>query len=266
MQDCLSLTVAKPIWYILRKLTNIYLERRYIMKTIFLLLSLVFVSSCVTSGVKTRAVASEGCNLENYQNFIDKPGVHKCDLREANFKKAVFYKTNLDGVKLDHAKMAEADLREADLSGADLRGANLEGGDLRNAILEGADLSNTDLRETRVGIIMVSNPGGHRPKIGLMKYFKEKNFQEADLSHADLTKADMYKAILPEASLIEADLREIRGYKINLSFSILQDANLQGVDLRGAQWERAVLKGAKITKRQAKYLKKQGLSGFVVVE
>ena len=38
------------------------------MKDLILLFSFMFMS-CVTSGVKTRAVASEKCNIKNYQDF-----------------------------------------------------------------------------------------------------------------------------------------------------------------------------------------------------
>jgi len=92
------------------------------MKTILVLLSFVFVSSCVTSGVKTRAVASEAeCNIENYQDFINRPGVHNCDLRDADLSGADLRGANLQGANLERADLQQADLLHAHLKGASLR-------------------------------------------------------------------------------------------------------------------------------------------------
>ena len=100
------------------------------MKTILILLSFMFMSSCVTSGVKTRAVASEGCNIDNYKDFISKPGIHNCDLRGADLRGS------------------QVDLRGANLAGADLTEADLGGADLREADLRYAKLQNTKLQWT----------------------------------------------------------------------------------------------------------------------
>ena len=82
------------------------------MKALIIFLSFVVVAGCVTSRVKTRAVASEGCNIENYKDFINKEGFHSCDLREADLRLA---------------DLREADLYKADLYKVDLRGAGLTG-------------------------------------------------------------------------------------------------------------------------------------------
>ena len=75
------------------------------MKAILFLLSFMFVSSCVTRGIKNRSVASEGCNIENYKDFINKPGIHNCDLREAKLQDEDFYFANLKGADLRGAKL-----------------------------------------------------------------------------------------------------------------------------------------------------------------
>ena len=126
------------------------------MKTILILLfSFVFVSSCVTSGVKTRAVASEKCNIDNYKDFINKPGVHRCDLQGADLQEANFERENLEGANFEDADLEKADLQYANLEGAiftdaslkwaDFLGANLRGADFRGANLRGASFIGADL-------------------------------------------------------------------------------------------------------------------------
>ncbi len=86
------------------------------MKALILCLGFVFVAGCVTSGVKARFTASEKCNIANYKDFINKKGVHNCDLQGAN-------------------------LRWADLRGADLRRADLQWTNFRYADLEEAKVT-----------------------------------------------------------------------------------------------------------------------------
>ena len=102
----------------------------FFMKTILILLSLslgYFATADQSAEVQ--------CNIENYQNFIDKPGVHNCNLRGADLSYAILYKANLKG----------ADLRGANLEGANLRFANLEEAYLFRATLRGADLTGANL-------------------------------------------------------------------------------------------------------------------------
>ena len=200
---------------------NIYL--RYIMKSIILLFVLVSLSSCVTSGLKARAVATEECNIENYKDFINKPGVYKCNLKRAVFRDGSF--SSLFGLIDAPANLSGVNLAGADLTEADLRGANLFSANLHRAILPDADL------------------------------------RGADLTEADLRGANLFSANLAEADLFKADL-----FKANLQYANLQYADLQYADLFKADLREADLQGAKVTKEQVKYLKAQGLSGFVVVE
>ena len=115
------------------------------MKAILLLLSFVFVS-CVTSGIKARAVASEGCNIENYKDFINKPGVHNCNLQEADLRFAYLQGANLQEADLHGADLFWSNLRFANLQGAKLRFANLQEADLQGANLQGANLQGAKLR------------------------------------------------------------------------------------------------------------------------
>ena len=129
------------------------------MKAIILLFILVSLSSCVTSGLKARAVASDECNIENYKDFINKPGVHNCNLQwmilrdidlRGNLRGADLRGADLRGAYLYMADLRDTDLRGARLEGADLQWADLNRADLRGARLEGADLQWADLRGAKV--------------------------------------------------------------------------------------------------------------------
>ena len=110
------------------------------MKIIILLFFSLAIFLLMKSAFKNRAVTISGCNIGNYQDFIKKTGIHKCNLREAN----------LQGADLRHTNLQEADLREANLQGADLRHTNLQEADLREANLEGIRWEGVDLSRVKV--------------------------------------------------------------------------------------------------------------------
>ena len=88
------------------------------MKTLLILLSL---------SLSFFAIADQNAEvqytIENYQDFINKLGIHNCNLQDADLR----------GVDLQEAKLIGADLRGAFLQDADLRGANLLGADFTGA-------------------------------------------------------------------------------------------------------------------------------------
>ncbi len=101
------------------------------MKTIIVLLFLsLFFVSCGESqtstppedGAKPKGDATV-CNINNYRDYINKPGEHKC---------------NLSGADLSGVDLSNANLRGADLSRADLQGANMSGADVSGAKFLGA--------------------------------------------------------------------------------------------------------------------------------
>ena len=206
------------------------------MKPLIFLLSLMFMSSCVTKGTKNRAVASSGCNIKNYQNFINKPGVHNCGLRYADFeyRRFVFERANLAGADFSRGLLkwtgfSRANLRGAKFISADLRGAGFSRANLEGAIFTGANLTDASFKNAilRDAVFLNANLTGAY-------------FMGADLRGADLRGAKLYKTV-----------RTIWG-RLN---------RVEGVFLNWAE-----LEGAKVTKEQAKYLATQGYSGFVVVE
>ena len=180
------------------------------MKTILFLLSLSLVFF-----VTADQTAEGQCNIENYRDFISKPGVHKCDLESEILKDKYLF------------DMMESPL---DYPFANFSGANLRFAELREANLPGADFSKADL----TGAILIV----------------------ANLTGANFTGADMVGVNLYRANLTGADFRGA-----DLTFAYLIKADLTGADFRGADLTRA-----KVTPEQAKYLKAQDLSGFVVVK
>ena len=151
------------------------------MKAIIFLLSFIFVSFCVTSGVKTRAVASEKCNIENYQDFINKPGIHNCDLRGANLKNEDFSFDNLKGADLRGAKLPKNTMYGADLAGADLRELDLRGVSLHAVNLTGADLREADLRGVSLQKL--------KPGLKKVQVWFAPDLREADLRGAKVTRS-----------------------------------------------------------------------------
>ena len=85
------------------------------MKIIILLFFSLAIFLLMKGAFKNRAVTISGCNIGNYQDFIKKTGIHKCNLRDAN----------LQGADLRHTNLQEADLREADLQGIRWEGVDL---------------------------------------------------------------------------------------------------------------------------------------------
>ena len=81
------------------------------------------------------AYANIECDIENYQDFIHRLGVHDCVLEEAD----------LVGVDL-----READLRRADLENTNFSRANLQQADLSGADLENTNFSNANVQRAKV--------------------------------------------------------------------------------------------------------------------
>ncbi len=156
------------------------------MKALIIFLGLV-VMGCVTSGVKAHAVekaSGEVCNSENYRDFINKEGIHFCNLQKVDLA----YKASLRGANLRGADLFNKDLRNLDLRGADLRGANLRWTDLRRAYLVEADLRGTNLQ---------------------MAYLRGAVFYDADLRGADLQGADLTDA---KVTTEQAEYLKSRGF------------------------------------------------------
>ena len=101
-------------------------------------------------------VETEGiCNIDNYQEYINKAGIYGCELSSAELSGVDLQQSNLiladfRFANLSEAKFVEADLRGADLRMADLTGANFARADLRLADLRRADINGADFTNAKV--------------------------------------------------------------------------------------------------------------------
>ena len=144
------------------------------MKTIIFLLSL---------SLGFFATAKIQCNLENYQDFIDKPGVHNCNLRGMIFRDEPFVYSLFEVISMITDKtplmvdLKWANLKGADLQDADLERANLIGADLSWANLKGADLTGAWLYKSYVRVGDLFNT-----------YLYGTKFKGADLTGAMVTQ------------------------------------------------------------------------------
>ena len=143
---------------------------------ILLFLSLSFFATADQS-------AEVQCNIENYQDFIDKLGVHSCNLRGMIFRDEPFVYSLFEVISMITNKaplmvdLKWANLKGADLQDADLERANLIGADLSWANLKGADLTGAWLYKSyvRVGDLFYT-------------YLYGTKFKGADLTEAIVTK------------------------------------------------------------------------------
>ena len=144
------------------------------MKTILILLSL---------SLGFFATTKIQCNIENYQDFINKPGIHNCNLREVSFRDGPFVYSLFEVISMITNKaplmvdLKWANLKGADLQDADLERANLIGADLSWANLKGADLTGAWLYKSYVRVEDLFNT-----------YLYGTKFKGADLTGAVVTQ------------------------------------------------------------------------------
>lgn len=137
---------------------------------------------------------------------------------EARWRHGEASETTLKGENL------RGDLRFADLSGADLRGANVE-----DAILDFVDLRDSDLQDA---------------------VFSSTQLFDADLRGANLRGATMVPPVhFSRADLRRVDLRDVEfptryPKPDSVAISNFDEARLDGADLRGVDFTRALIFGA----------------------
>jgi uncharacterized protein YjbI with pentapeptide repeats len=133
---------------------------------------------------------------------------------------------DLSEVNLSRAILSGADLSGAILSDADLSGADLSGVNFSGANLSGADLSQADL------------PGANLSRV----IFHGANLSKADLSEADLSGAILYGRTYGPGIIQEPNLSGV-----NLSGADLSGVNFSTANLSGKDLSRANLRGARLT-------------------
>jgi len=173
-------------------------------------------------------IAQDQCNINNYKDFIYKPGVHRCDLRGADLREV-----DLTGAYLSYS----------DLSGADLTGAKLDNAKFFRANLEKAKLIRTtavraDFRESKSQGTVFTN-----------SELRHTNFDQADLRDAHLINTNVHGSKFTNADLSGADIS-----RMNLNWSTL-------LNLNGANFQ-----NTKVSEPHVDFLKRKGVSGFLVKE
>ena len=135
------------------------------------------------------------------------------------------------GADLQYVDLSRADLRRGNFKDADLTFADLRGANLRDAMFEDTRLMQTDLRGAVLRGATIEAPVG---------------FLSADLRRADLRDADFtcrkctdqrgYLSLIAASLLNDADLRGVDFGRIVVVESTFDGADLRGADLSETDW------------------------------
>lgn len=192
------------------------------------------------------------------------------DLSDANLSGTRFDGTDLTGASLRNARCAGARFANARLGGAQLDHGDFTGADLTSAVMEGARCTGALFD----GAVMTSLRAAGCNAAGAS--FADAGLTDADFARANLQAARFQGTQLGGASLIGAQCEKSEWYGANaegcrlteallersradaktilrgadLSGARLDDANWEGVDLRGAVMQRARLDGADFSRVQ----------------
>ena len=173
------------------------------------------------------------------------------DLSHATFKNPKLQETNLSGAKLHKAWLVGADMEEMDLRQIDFSGAKLGGGLLTGACLAGANLRKADLQNT--GLADIDLQGAD---------LRRANLHGASF-HLGSTRSGLVNSVIPcEGSKFGfyTDEREEQHFRRpeEIRKANLTHADLRGAKIKGVDFYLVDVRGAKYTRRQAKYMKRCG--------
>ncbi|HEV2332645.1 MAG TPA: DUF2169 domain-containing protein [Gammaproteobacteria bacterium] len=163
------------------------------------------------------------------------------DFRDAVLSEASFEDSAFPGASFGGGMMMNVNFTGADLSGADLAaplfmdcrldGVRLKGGGIRRAIVMGGSAAGIDLSEAKGETLL---------------------FVNVDLDRLKLSGAELAKLRLV------GDQTHARG--ADFSGARVPGSNLRGIDLEGANFERAVLDGADLSEAKLKQARFRGAS------
>lgn len=191
--------------------------------------------------VSLRHAAAAGVFLANAR--LGEADLRDADLTEADLRAADLHKANLQSAVLDRARLSRANLQGATLPGAsllaaDLRAANLSYASLAEAKLGGAVLEGSIIfAATLKGAALF---GANLESADL----RDSNLENADLNQANLRGAHLWFTKLAGARLREVQLQNALLIEADLRRAILRGANLQGAVLRDALLNEADVQGA----------------------
>ncbi|MBD2500360.1 pentapeptide repeat-containing protein [Anabaena azotica] len=165
-----------------------------------------------------------GANLKGL--FLENVNLEKANLQRANLSGAKLKGANLSFAKLQNAELEDSDLENAKLQNAELENANLQGAKLISAQLEDANLQNANLQGARLIAVNLKNA----------------RLQNTNLENASFEYDSLYASV--EANLENANLQGANLRNANLTGANLKNTNLKNADLREAKLYRANLDGA----------------------
>lgn len=222
---------------------------------------------------------------------LSSAALERADFRRARLERTRFAGCRLAGASferalLSHADFSNADLRDAVFAGASAPGASWRGAVLERARLEHGDFSGGDFAQASLAdshcahaqfdasamtaLVAARIDGTHASFAGCTldaadftsARLPRANFQHATLADAALAcahcdGAEWYGAQAPRVRLRAASLRGSRAdastsfRQADLSSAALDDANWDGVDLRGTNLHEATLDGASLARANA---------------
>jgi uncharacterized protein YjbI with pentapeptide repeats len=196
-------------------------------------------------------------NLDGFRKRHPLKLIARLDLINKNAPLLSLKNAGLDGADLHEITLLNVSLREADLRGADLTGADLSESDLRGADLRGADLTRAVLTHAclahanllpydRLNPAQLNAPhlrnGSDPSHVDEGRRLKPATFSDRHLTLTELDEADLQGADLRAAFLYKANLSNA-----NLDGAVLIDTDLRRADLSGASLNNTDLGGADLT-------------------
>ncbi|WP_437281263.1 DUF2169 domain-containing protein [Sorangium sp. So ce375] len=236
------------------------------------------------TGADLRELRLAGADLR--EALLEGADLSACDLSGADLTGAVLTRAKLEGARLGKATLRGANLGEARASGASFDGVDLRKAVLHKAWLEGAQLSGADLAEADFLEARVPGADFSGASADDVLFF-QLDLTGASFAGASLRKATFFQctgagADFSEAQLEDAALVDFKGEKASFrkaratalrvvsasalpgadfSGAELARANLRGVDLEGAIFERASADGADFSEANLRKARLGELSG-----
>jgi uncharacterized protein YjbI with pentapeptide repeats len=206
------------------------------------------------SGAKLKGAIAAGVNFSGTK-------LARADLSDANMARCSFLGAKGEGVDFSGSALSESSFEKASLPGArfaggvmmktDFSSADLSGADLKTPIMMDCRLDGTCLKGATLQRAIVLGGSG----VGLdLTGAKGEAVLFVDM---DLDRLKMPGAELTKLRLVGAGTR---ARNADFSGAKLPGSNLRGIDMQGANFERAVLDGADLSEAKLKQARFQGAS------
>ena len=164
---------------------------------------------------------TNGSGLNFLQSTLTGVSFNGATLTKCNFIEVDGDGVDFAGATLDESVFIQAELPKVIFRGGRLKSfrvvheCKMKGADFSGAVMNESNFRGTDLREAN---------------------FSEAHAHKSDFSECDLRGASFYRAHATESMWIRSDLRQANMVSINAMLSIMQKANIEGTDFRGANF------------------------------